>query len=262
MFGTIIIDSYSRNEIDEMAKNLDEICCPTDTWGWASAGIYSFWDYYTKDILYIGLASDLHIRFKQHNGLLPIAENACKIQQINDYFSTKDRLGYSIIVQSPLSQPIVNRNQELYRKFLKLPHNSPVQNYAGEEGLQYIREIEGQLIESYKLITGDIPLWNKIGGDVRSRHYANEDNYYYVIKALSNQTHHNLLVSKSTIRELAESATYTWYETQLHGLRIMMIYLKYSFDEAIEAQLKMNPYFKGQWDRIISDKYLEKTLIV
>ena len=29
-----------------------------DSLGWASAGIYSFWDYYTKDVLYIGLASD------------------------------------------------------------------------------------------------------------------------------------------------------------------------------------------------------------
>lgn len=115
MFGTIIMDSYKADEAESMSQNIDEICSPMDTVGWASAGIYSFWDYYTKDVLYIGLASDLCVRFRQHNGLLPIDENACKVRQIQDYFSGHERLGYSILVQSPMSQPIVHRNESLYR---------------------------------------------------------------------------------------------------------------------------------------------------
>ena len=59
MFGTIIMDSYKADEAESMSQNIDEICSPMDTVGWASAGIYSFWDYYTKDVLYIGLASEL-----------------------------------------------------------------------------------------------------------------------------------------------------------------------------------------------------------
>lgn len=82
MFGTIIMDSNKADEAEQMANNIDEICSPMDSLGWASAGIYSFWDYYTKEVLYIGLASDLCIRFKQHNGLHSIAENACKIRQM------------------------------------------------------------------------------------------------------------------------------------------------------------------------------------
>lgn len=262
MFGTIILDSYTWDEIELMASNLDEICSPTDTLGWASAGIYSFWDYYTKEILYIGLASDLCVRFKQHNGLLPIAENACKISQIKNYFSNHERLGYSILVQSPLSQPIVHRNETMYRKFLETPKGMPILNYAGEEGLEHIRQAEGQLIESYKLVVGDIPPWNKIGGDTFSRKYASKDNYLYVVQAFANSTTDNYLVAKSTIREIADNATYEWFEVQLHGLRMMMLSLRMTFDEARDIQLKFNPYFETQWNRIIEEKYLEKKLNV
>lgn len=117
MFGTIIMDSYKSDEVELMSQYIDDLCSPMDLYGWASAGIYSFWDYYTKEILYIGLASDLYVRFRQHNGLLPISENACKFKQIRSYFSLHERLGYSILVQSPLSQPIVHRNKEQYQIF-------------------------------------------------------------------------------------------------------------------------------------------------
>ena len=39
-----------------MANAIDDLCSPTDTHGWASAGIYCFWDYYAEAVLYIGLA--------------------------------------------------------------------------------------------------------------------------------------------------------------------------------------------------------------
>lgn len=262
MFGTIIMDAYKSDEIELMAKNIDEICSPMDSLGWASAGIYSFWDYYTHDVLYIGLASDLCVRFKQHNGLLPIDENACKIRQIQEYFQTHEKLGYSILVQSPLSQPIVHRNESRYRKFLDAPKGMPIPNYAGEEGLEHIRQAEGQLIESYRLCTGDIPPWNKIGGDVSSRQYASEGNYLYVVKAFSSGTTDNYLVSRSTLRELAENATYEWFEVQLHGLRMMMLTMRMSFEDAVKAQLMLNPYFEDQWKRILETKYLEKRLCV
>lgn len=91
MFGTIILDAYCLDETKSMAEFIDEICSPLDTVGWASAGIYSFWNYDTRELLYIGLASDLYVRFKQHNGLLPIDDNACKYQQIQDYFKVTSK---------------------------------------------------------------------------------------------------------------------------------------------------------------------------
>ena len=91
MFGTVIIDAYRKEEALEMADAIDDLCSPTDNYGWASAGIYCFWDYYAEAVLYIGLAGDLAERFKQHNGILPIKEgskqNKLKIifQEMNDW---------------------------------------------------------------------------------------------------------------------------------------------------------------------------------
>lgn len=262
MFGTIIMDSYIADEAEIMANNIDEICSPMDSLGWASAGIYSFWNYYTKEVLYIGLASDLSVRFKQHNGLQSTTEIGCKLKQIQEYFSSHERLGYSILVQSPLSQPVVHRNEVLYRKFFDITKDMPIPNYAGEEGLEFIRQAEGQLIESYRQVTGGFPPWNKIGGDKFSRKYASENNYLYVVKAFSEGSVKNYLVSRSTIRELAESATFEWLETQLHGLRMMMLTMEMTFEESVNMQLKLNPYFADQWKRIIDSNYLEKELII
>ncbi|HYE11425.1 MAG TPA: hypothetical protein VEF53_14745 [Patescibacteria group bacterium] len=262
MFGTIIMDAYSKGEERSMSDYLDEICSPRDSWGWSSAGIYSFWDYNTKEILYIGLASDLSVRYKQHNGLLTIEDGACKYLQIQEYFKAHTKLGYSVLVQSPLSQPIVHRSEKKHRDFINLSTDMPISNYAGVEGLEHIRTAEGQLIESYKIIVGDIPPWNKIGGDIHSRKHASHDNYQHVVMAFSQGTPDNWLVSRCTVRELAGSSTYAWFETLLHGLRITMLTQNMSFDKSIEVQNKFNPYFQEQWDRIIESNYLNKKLVI
>ena len=56
MFGTVIIDAYRKEETLELADAIDDLCSPKDNNGWASAGIYCFWDYYAEAVLYIGLA--------------------------------------------------------------------------------------------------------------------------------------------------------------------------------------------------------------
>ena len=118
MFGTVILDAYTKDEKFEMAKAIDDLCSPSDNYGWASAGIYCFWDYYAEAILYIGLAGDLAERFKQHNGILPL-KSGSKQKEIEEYFSKNDRLGYTIFVLSSLSQPLVHRNKGTYEKFAK-----------------------------------------------------------------------------------------------------------------------------------------------
>ena len=85
MFGTVIIDTYTKEVKLEIADSLDDLCCPNDNYGWASAGIYCFWDYDLRKILYIGLASDLAVRFKQHNGILPLSSGS-KQKKIEEYF--------------------------------------------------------------------------------------------------------------------------------------------------------------------------------
>ncbi len=119
MFGTVIIDAYRKKETEELALAIEDICSQNDNLGWASAGIYCFWDYYLEEVLYIGLASDLSDRFKQHNGIKPVSDSSCKFKKIEEYFENNDRLGYSLFVQSPLSQPLTYRNKPTYGKFAK-----------------------------------------------------------------------------------------------------------------------------------------------
>ncbi len=132
----------------------------------------------------------------------------------------------------------------------------PIGNYAGEEGLEHIRLAEGQLIEAYRISSGNIPSWNKIGGDVYACKFATQGNLRQIVKAFSQADTHNFLISKSSIRELAESPTYEWFEVQLHGLRMMMLTMGYSYQGALDAQLTFNPWFQTILDRIENEKYI------
>ena len=40
MFGTVIIDAYRQDETSEIVNALEDLCSPTDSYGWASSGIY------------------------------------------------------------------------------------------------------------------------------------------------------------------------------------------------------------------------------
>lgn len=41
---------------------------------------------------------------------------------------------------------------------------------------------------------------------------------------------------------------------------MMMLNMKRTFEEALDIQLKYNPYFADQWKRIVNSQYLEKSL--
>jgi hypothetical protein len=167
MFGTVIIDAYRKEETQEMAEAIEDLCSPNDNTGWASSGIYCFWDYYAEEVLYIGLAGDLAERFRQHNGILPLKQGS-KQSKIEDYFSKNETLGYTVFVQSPLSQPLVHRNKKTYEKFAR-QQNSPVEDLLSEEGRDNIKIVEGILIESYRRKYGHFPPWNDVGGSTQGQ---------------------------------------------------------------------------------------------
>lgn len=103
----------------------------------------------------MGLAGDLSERFRQHNGILPF-KNGSKKEKIEDYFSRNERLGYTIFVQSPLSQILVHRNKNKYIKFTEQV-NSPIEDMMSDEGKQSIKVLEGILIEAYRRKYGHFP---------------------------------------------------------------------------------------------------------
>ena len=260
MFGTVILDAYSQDETEKLASAIDDLCCPCDSYGWASAGIYSFWDYNTHEVMYIGLASDLAVRFKQHNGLLSMPEEGCKLNQIQEYFKSHEKLGYTIFVQSPLSQPMVHRNRELYER-IAAEHNSSVQDYASEQGLADIKRVEGILIEAFNKYYGRFPAWNKVGGSIAGQQNVLPNNIN-IVKSFSNPQSYviNPIVSRSTIRELSDNPTFEGYESYLHCVRMYVLMMGMDFSDALNFANKWDRF--GWYKRMSEDGYLEKQLII
>ncbi|MET4655409.1 hypothetical protein ABIC15_002137 [Exiguobacterium sp. PvP048] len=256
MYGTVIQDAYKQNEIKEIAFALDELCSPNDTYGWASAGIYCYWDYYTREVLYIGLAVDLTERFKQHNGLVSMNLNACKYGQILEYFKLNEKLGYSIFVQSPLSQPVTSKN--IYKWFNYNPSEFSVADFTHEQAKNDLKMVEGILIEIFRQNHGTIPKWNKISGSIQGQKATLKGNYE-IIKDMTSQRLSPLL-SRSTLRELASNPTYAHFENYLHGVRQMMLGFGMSFHEALPYVRKND--ILNIFERIQKENYLNKQLIL
>lgn len=256
LFGTIIIDAYSEDEVEIISKSLDEICSPSDAYGWSSAGIYCFWDYDTKEIYYIGLASDLNLRFKQHNGILPVKDECSKKEAISNYFKTHNKLGYSILAQSTLSQPITCRNSTEYAEHLS--NRCSIENFSGNEGKCFIKKAEGILLEAYKRNKGKHPEWNKVGGSKYGQKNT-ENNHYEVVKSFTDFDN-NFLVSKSSLRELVINPTYERFENYLHEVRVLVHVLGWSLAQSMDYILKNS--VENTYKDIVESDYFNKLLIV
>ncbi|HOV27754.1 MAG TPA: hypothetical protein PK566_15525 [Pseudobacteroides sp.] len=260
MFGTVIIDAYKKEEREELALAIDDICSPNDNYGWASAGIYCFWDYYSEEVLYIGLASDLSDRFKQHNGINPVTESSCKFEKIEAYFENNYRLGYTIFVQSPLSQPLTHRNKATYQKFAT-QLNAPVEDMLSEQGRNDIKRTEGILIEAYRRKHGRFPPWNDVGGSILGQQSVMPNNYNIVKSFCTpDEFYKNPIISRSTIRELSNNPTYASFENYLHAVRMYILIFGMDYKDALDFANKHDDF--GWYQRILEAGYNLKRLIV
>lgn len=259
MFGTVIIDAYRKSETLEMVEALDDLCNPNDGYGWASAGIYCFWDYNTHEVLYIGLASDLGVRFRQHNGILPL-EQGSKQKKIEEYFESHEKLGYSIFVQSSLSQPLVHRNRERYEEFAR-QNSALAKDMVSEQGIRDIKRVEGILIEAYRRNTGHFPPWNEVGGSLAGQKRVLPNNINIVRSFSHPETYAiNPIVSRSTLRELSSNPTWEGFENYLHAVRMYMLIFGMDYEIAMRFTAENDPI--NTLKRIYDEHYFEKQLIV
>jgi len=259
MHATIVQNAYRQNEVQDIVRYLEELCSPNDSFGWASAGIYSFWNYETREVLYIGLAVDLADRFKQHNGLKTMDANGCKFEKIQEYFTVNEKLGYSVFLQSSNSQPVTRKNISTWFKH-DLSKN--IKDFADEQPKRDLRQIEGILIEAFRMKHGRLPLWNNMGGSLIGQRNATEGNYDIVFD-FSHQRN-SPLVSRSTLKELCENDMYELYESGfLHGVRQLMLYVGVgtgmTFDEALKYSRKYDTL--NIYEEIMKENYLQKELI-
>ncbi|MCI5157382.1 MAG: GIY-YIG nuclease family protein [Candidatus Electrothrix sp. AUS1_2] len=259
---TFIHEKYSLNNIDNIARSIDYLFSPRTNNGWASAGVYCFWDTKTYEILYVGLAVDLAQRFKQHNGLIEVNPNGCKRKQILDWFNKNEMIGYSILAQSSFSQPSCTRfniRNGLTRKEMDSQYGELVQ-----QGHEAIVRTEGLLIEAHRKAKGRKPRWNKVSGSKIGAERATASHYYLLKLFCGEEDDWN--ISRKSILTLYQNATYEKWEDYLHAIRLFAITHRYSFNEALkryhEISNKISPVLNSVLEQIkseiIDNNYLPK----
>jgi hypothetical protein len=289
MLATSILDSFTKDEPAVIASALDELCSPDDSYGFASACIYAFWSLPGQDLLYVGLARDVARRFRQHTGLLDCDPADCKRRQIEQYFQTNQRLGYSIIVQSRLDQPVSNSARRELAELYDEEFAADVAGFiAGEEN---IIAAEGFVLELHRRLGDRLPPWNKKHGSElgqRQRSLFPDGGVLRTMEQLIrtgrmpdqgegqgedaglpydlllNITGYELsdLNAKSTLRQLASDAVAEGHEEFLHGVRMFMVSRGMSFHDGLQVQLGRNPVARQRVEVLRADGYLRRTLAI
>jgi hypothetical protein len=209
-------DVYGYDERSALRDAIETIASPLDYYGFASAGVYIFFDPENFGVLYIGLTRDLSVRFAQHNGLVKMSADGCKRNLISRWFGEGKSLGYAAFVQSCYDQVAVSRQTGTASAEYYDEENEAFWGYD-TSGLEDIKANEGAFIEAYLQHHGHLPIWNKIGG---ARH-ARQDlpRRLYRQLELATGAIDSLLLSRKTIRELADDPVSMAYEEALHAGR-------------------------------------------
>ena len=191
---TVIRDVYRLDERRGLRDAL-RVLFPTGGYGWHPSGVYCFWDPETRDVLYVGLATNIMRRFAQHNGLAGPSIKGNKQREIDEWFTEHPRLGYSIIVQS-----------------------AAVVMLGVDIPSEIIATAEGQLLEAHRERFGVLPPWNAMGGSTFGATQAGplSPGYFLLLTGRAD----NLLIARRTIRQLAAEPESVFHEMTLHGARM------------------------------------------
>jgi hypothetical protein len=251
MLGTIILDAYRTDERKEVVAALDELCSPRDLYGWASAGVYCFWNRIDRTILYIGLSVDLPLRFREHNRLRKIVARGNKAQQIDTYFAEVDYLGFSIFLQSPMAQSLSAR--ALLPFGADGPSVRELYGHTVAHGTESIRRAEGIWLEAHRQAYGWLPPWNRIGGLAKARVDVGPTTAL-AFDVLTGRRD-SLIAARHTLREIAASPTLEGVESFLHGARQLAL----PFGRDIRDFLEGLPGYDERREYIESENYLQRS---
>lgn len=285
MLATIMLDTFTKPEAQEIAAALDMLCSPHDHYAFSSAAIYAFWSVRERELLYIGLAKDVAQRFRQHLGLIACDPNCCKVQQIADYFSSKERIGYSIIVQSTMCSPLTAEDEQVIREALD-DDAGTVDVSDIFEAEENIAIAEGMLIELFEQFGDRLPKWNRVRSTQRGRQtrsfFSESDKLRTAQGLIAGKSFEQIerevaaegppyelllnlegselseLNARATLREIAESATICEHELLLHGVRMGMVSRHSSFEQSLKTQLAFNEFAKGRIDQMKTDGYWDR----
>ncbi|MFC9838860.1 hypothetical protein ACFVKB_34380 [Rhodococcus sp. NPDC127530] len=210
--GTVIRDVYTDAERRTMYKTLRELLPSPD---WSTAGLYCYWDPHTREALYIGLSNNLPSRFAQHNSLSGKPGKGDKALEINDWFRTHDRLGFSIVIQDAV---------------------------ADDDYGRYSKIAEGQLIEGYRALHDKFPPWNKISGSTDGHGYVGADTATWF--DFMTGKFDGLVVARRTIRGLNDDGAADLNEGRIHMSRTAMNF------HAVDRKLDDSAILAGLKDQV------------
>jgi hypothetical protein len=218
MWGTFLLDVYRQGEAADVRDALERILGPDSGSGWATGGVYVFWNPDTREPLYVGIAGDFPERFAQHNGLRACPARGCKREQIERYFANEgESLGYTVLTLSSLSQPSTHRQ----RKSLGLTDRDLIELNEALSGevLDEVRALEGRMIALHERQFGRPIRWNVSPGRLPRASPSSEDGTLATAVGIFDC----LLQARRTIRQLADDPEAMMFEEFLHGVRLTAV---------------------------------------
>jgi hypothetical protein len=250
-----------------MAEALERICRPPHQKVFSRVGIYCYWDFDTAEILYFGLTGSLPKRFRQHNDLEDCEPHCCKREQIREYFRSHDRLGLSVFVQSKMHDDGV----------LEAFKDWTLQETMGfSDSYKNVAFAEGQLIDAHEKRFGKLPSWNGnkasreghgAPSTARGSHFERE-----ILKRITGSEQDGApgydlldnfvgrslspLVARCTIRELPGNFRNEVSEDTLHGVRMLMVSRRWSYEQAVAIHRPHD--MDGILERLEEDHYFAR----
>jgi hypothetical protein len=218
MWGTFILDSYRWERRRELQQAIEEIASSRDSYGFASGGVYCYWEIDTRRVLYVGRAVDLPERFAQHNGLRG-SRKGTKYQQIVEHFNRADELGFTMLVRAPNAQTNVARlRKQVQADFGPISDEEwDDEGDVADEREREIAHAEGIALRSHLLAHGRVPPWNEMGGELGA--WGESMNRPDHSAELNTGAVDVLLQARRTTRELANDTTATQFESVLQLAR-------------------------------------------
>jgi hypothetical protein len=213
MLCTVIWDIYRDDERRNIWMALQDLL-PEHSPDWSRKGVYAYWDPENRELLYVGLATNLPERFAQHNGLVAHS-GGNKLNAIEGWFAAHERLGFTLLLQAAAVEVL----DTLYQL-------SP---YLGAESAGITRIAEGQLIELHRLERGHRPPWNSVGGSARGARWATTSGRS-VIRLLS-AADSSLFVARRALRDLAADDRARRLETLVHTARMRALMESHQMDD-------------------------------
>lgn len=255
MWGTILQDAYRKEDAASLRDALEELIGPNSGSGFATSGVYVFWNFETREPLYVGIAGDLSERFAQHNGLRGCPVHGCKREQISQYFAIEGEvLGYSVLTLSSLSQQSTSRQRLVLD--LQEPELIELNEALSQDVVDELRALEGRLIALHQQQFGTLPRWNVSPGRIPRKTPDADDGTLALVVGLLDC----LLQARIPIRQLAQDAEAMMLEEHLHGTRITDVRMSVQgFDnESFRERVACNPAVPSIRDELLESGYLDR----